>query len=50
MKSFKLIISMTLAFGFAAAQAQTILKIGYATNKESHYGVGLFFVTKKRAP
>ena len=40
MKSFKLIISMTLAFGFAAAQAQTILKIGYATNKESHYGVG----------
>ena len=24
----------------AGAQAQTVLKIGYATSKESHYGVG----------
>ena len=24
----------------AGASAQTVLKIGYATSKESHYGVG----------
>lgn len=40
MKFSRLLISMTLATGFFSAQAQTILKIGYATNKESHYGVG----------
>ena len=40
MKLSKLMIGMTLTLGFVAAQAQTILKIGYATNKESHYGVG----------
>ena len=40
MKLSKLLIGITLAMGFVAAQAQTILKIGYATNKESHYGVG----------
>ena len=40
MKLSKLMIGMTLTIGFVAAQAQTILKIGYATNKESHYGVG----------
>ncbi len=36
----QLCIGMTLSIGFVAAQAQTILKIGYATSKESHYGVG----------
>ena len=40
MKFSRLLISMTLATGFFSVQAQTILKIGYATNKESHYGVG----------
>lgn len=40
MKPLKLIIGIGLALGFVATQAQTILKIGYATNKESHYGVG----------
>ena len=32
-------LSMGMALSFAA-QAQTVLKIGYATTKESHYGVG----------
>ena len=42
MKFSQLAIGMGLALGFAtAAQAQTtVLKIGYATTKESHYGVG----------
>jgi tripartite ATP-independent transporter DctP family solute receptor len=41
MKLTRLLTGLSLAFGMAfAAQAQTILKIGYATNKESHYGVG----------
>ena len=43
MKLFRLhqlFIGMTLSLGFVAAQAQTVLKIGYATSKESHYGVG----------
>ncbi len=40
MKLLKLLIGMTLMTGFAATQAQTVLKIGYATTKESHYGVG----------
>ena len=32
---------LAAGFGLAlAAQAQTVLKIGYATSKESHYGVG----------
>jgi TRAP-type transport system periplasmic protein len=41
-KLSQLVIGMGLALGLAAgAQAQTtILKIGYATSKESHYGVG----------
>ncbi|MEY4749786.1 MAG: hypothetical protein RIQ60_2000 [Pseudomonadota bacterium] len=30
----------TLALVAGAAQAQTVLKIGYATTKESHYGMG----------
>lgn len=41
MKLARLLTGISLAMGLAcAAQAQTILKIGYATNKESHYGVG----------
>ena len=42
MKFSQLALGMGLAFGLAmAAQAQTTtLKIGYATTKESHYGVG----------
>ena len=41
MKLSKLLIGLCFALGFtAAASAQTILKIGYATTKESHYGVG----------
>ena len=40
MKLSKLLIGMTMALGCMAAQSQTILKIGYATNRESHYGVG----------
>ena len=40
MKLSTLAIGMTLATGMLAAQAQVTLKIGYATNKESHYGVG----------
>lgn len=35
------IIGLSLALGLAAsAAAQTVVKIGYATTKESHYGVG----------
>jgi tripartite ATP-independent transporter DctP family solute receptor len=41
MKLSKLLIGMSLALGFfSTAQSQTVLKIGYATTKESHYGVG----------
>ena len=41
MKLSKLLTGLCFALGFtAAASAQTILKIGYATTKESHYGVG----------
>ncbi len=44
MKLSKLLIASSFALGFVAfvgtASAQTILKIGYATTKESHYGVG----------
>ena len=41
MKLSKLLTGVGFALGFtAAASAQTILKIGYATTKESHYGVG----------
>ena len=35
------IIGLSLALGLVAgASAQTVVKIGYATTKESHYGVG----------
>ena len=40
MKFLKPVACVVLSFGAFAAQAQTILKIGYATTKESHYGVG----------
>lgn len=42
MKSTSLAIGIAAAFGFAAAASAqtTTLKIGYATSKESHYGVG----------
>lgn len=40
MKFLQLIACLLLSFSAFAAQAQTILKIGYATTKESHYGVG----------
>ncbi len=42
MKFSKISVGMGLALGlFASAYAQTtVLKIGYATTKESHYGVG----------
>ncbi|MDB5928912.1 MAG: dicarboxylate transporter, DctP subunit [Polaromonas sp.] len=41
MKLSKLVIGLSLATGFAVpAMAQTIVKIGYATNAASHYGVG----------
>ena len=40
MKFLKPLACVVLSFGAFAAQAQTILKIGYATTKESHYGVG----------
>lgn len=41
MKHSKMLFGLSLALGLtAAASAQTILKIGYATTKESHYGVG----------
>ena len=36
----KLMMSLGLALLAGAASAQTVLKIGYATSKESHYGVG----------
>ena len=41
--SLSLPLSLALGFGLglaSVAQAQTVLKIGYVTNKESHYGVG----------
>jgi tripartite ATP-independent transporter DctP family solute receptor len=34
------LVLATLLTAGAAVQAQTVLKIGYATTKESHYGVG----------
>jgi tripartite ATP-independent transporter DctP family solute receptor len=41
MKLSKLLIGMGFALGFfSMAHSQTVLKIGYATTKESHYGVG----------
>jgi TRAP-type transport system periplasmic protein len=41
MKLSKLIFGMALGLGLiTAASAQTVLKIGYATNNQSHYGVG----------
>ncbi len=41
MKLSKLLVGLSFAVGFVGAtSAQTILKIGYATTKESHYGVG----------
>jgi tripartite ATP-independent transporter DctP family solute receptor len=41
MKLHSLALGLLLALGFAAgAQAQTVLKIGYATALDSHYGVG----------
>jgi TRAP-type transport system periplasmic protein len=40
MKLTKLLAGMALATGLMAAQAQTVLKIGYATTVTSHYGVG----------
>ena len=41
MKLSKLIMGMALGMGLMAiAQAQTVLKIGYATTATSHYGVG----------
>ena len=40
MKFLKPLACSLVAFGALAAQAQTVLKIGYATTKESHYGVG----------
>jgi tripartite ATP-independent transporter DctP family solute receptor len=41
MKFTRLLTGLTCTFGLAfTAHAQTILKIGYATTKESHYGVG----------
>ena len=41
MKLTHLLTGLTCTLGLAfTAQAQTILKIGYATTKESHYGVG----------
>ncbi len=40
MKFSKLALGTALLGSLMAAQAQTVLKIGYATNKESHYGVG----------
>ena len=41
MKLRKLVIGLSFAMGFVAtAAAQTVLKIGYATNASSHYGVG----------
>jgi len=37
----KLVVGLSLASGFMVpAMAQTVLKIGYATNATSHYGVG----------
>ena len=41
MKLSKLVIGSSMALGLvAAAGAQTVLKIGYATTAASHYGVG----------
>jgi tripartite ATP-independent transporter DctP family solute receptor len=41
MKLSKLLIGMSFAISFfSTAHSQTVLKIGYATTKESHYGVG----------
>lgn len=41
MKKFPLAVALCALLGATgAAGAQTVLKIGYATSKESHYGVG----------
>jgi TRAP-type transport system periplasmic protein len=41
MKLKQLVALVTTGLGLmAAAQAQTVLKIGYATSQQSHYGVG----------
>ncbi len=41
MKLKQLVVLVTTGLGLmAAAQAQTVLKIGYATSLQSHYGVG----------
>ena len=41
MKSLLQGFAVTAALGLAAsAQAQTVLKFGYAVAKDSHYGVG----------
>ena len=41
MKPTRIAFAVVATLGlFASAQAQTVLKLGYATSKESHYGVG----------
>ena len=40
MRFLKPVACVIFSLGAFAAQAQTVLKIGYATTKESHYGVG----------
>jgi TRAP-type transport system periplasmic protein len=41
MKMTRLTLAAAAAFAFAgAASAQTVLKMGYAVPKDSHYGVG----------
>ena len=40
MRFMKPVACAIFSLGACAAQAQTVLKIGYATNRESHYGVG----------
>jgi TRAP-type C4-dicarboxylate transport system substrate-binding protein len=42
LKSLLQSVAVTAALGLAAsAQAQTVLKFGYAVAKDSHYGVGV---------
>lgn len=38
--AFSALTTLLALAGATAAQAQTVLKMGYATTKESHYGVG----------
>lgn len=40
MKPKQLVIGLISLLGLVGVQAQTLLKIGYATSRESHYGVG----------